>query len=177
MNRIVSVIIFISISVFVMAETISLTAMQKEGEKALLEGDYYLSISVFKEILDKNPSYFDTRLGIAEAYLLMEEYEEALNHISKAVLLDKTSTEAKILYGRILTGQGEFVEARTIYMAVLEDQLNNMSAFLALAELEVAEGNILNALELYKNALTKSPVNRRALISSIILFPTLSTLS
>lgn len=170
MNRIVSVVIFIFLSVIVMAEIISLTDMQSEGEKALLEGDYYRSLSIFKEILDKNPSYFKTRLGLAEAYLLLEEYEEALNNILKAILLDNTSVEARILYGRILTGKGEFIEARKLYLDVLEVQINNISAFLALAELEVAEGNILNALELYKKALKKSPLNRRAILSSIILF-------
>ena len=170
MNRIVSVFILICISVYVLAETIPLTEMQKEAETALLENDFYRSIAISREILDKNPSYFETRLGIAEAYLLLEEYEEALNHILIAILLDKTSVEAKILYGRILTGRGEFVEARGLYNAIIEEQLNNLSALLALAELEVAEGNILNALDLYKNALAKSPGNRRALISSIILF-------
>ena len=170
MNRIVSVIILICLSVYVAAETMPLTRMQKEAETALVENDYYRSIAVFMEILDKNPSYFDARLGIAEAYLLLEEYEEALNHILKAILLDKSSIDAKIIYGRILTGQREFAEARALFMVILEKELNNMSALFSLAELEVAEGNILNALDLYKNALAKSPGNRRALISSIILF-------
>ena len=88
--------------------------------------------------------------------------------------MDKTSVEAKILFGRILTGMGNFSEARIIYMAILKEQTNNMSAFIALAELEVAEGNILNALELYKNALEKTPENRKALISSIILFDSIN---
>lgn len=147
-----------------------LTRMQKEAETALIENDYYRSITFFMEILGKNPSYFDARLGIAEAYLLLEEYEEALDHILKAILLDKSSIDAKIIYGRILTGQREFAEARALYMVILEEELNNMSALFSLAELEVAEGNILNALDLYKNALAKSPGDRRALISSIILF-------
>ncbi len=174
MSRIVSVIILIFLSSFVTAETIPLTMMQKEAETALIENDYYHSIAVFMEILEKNPSYFDARLGISEAYLLLEEYEEALGHILKAISLDKSSIDAKIIYGRILTGQGEYAEARALYMIILEKELNNMSALLSLAELEVAEGNILTALDLYKNALAKSPGDRRALISSIILFDSIN---
>ena len=170
MNRILSVIILFCISAYIPADKVPLTRMQEEAETALFENDYYLSIAIFKEILDKNPSYFDTRLGIAKAYFLLEEYSDALKHISKALLLDKSSVEAEILYGRILTGLGNFIEARAIYNRIIKEQINNIDALLSLAELEVAEGNILNALELYKNTLIKFPGNRKALLSSIILF-------
>lgn len=177
MNRIVSVFILILLSVYVIAQTPSLIELQKEAETTFLENDIYQSIAIFIEIIKKNPSYFDARLGIAEAYLVLEEYEEALIHVSKAIFLKSDSIEAKILYGRVLTGQGDFLEARSIYIGILKEQPNNIDALIASAELEVAEGNILNALEFYKNALKKSPGNRKALISSIILFDSMKKIT
>lgn len=177
MNRILSVFILICLSAYVMAQTPSLIELQKEAETTFLENDIYQSIAIFKEIIKKNPSYFDARLGIAEAYLVLEEYEEASIHVSKAIFLNRGSIEAKILYGRILTGQGDFLKAGSFYISILKEQPNNTGALLASAELEVAEGNILKALELYKNALKKSPGNRKALISSIILFDSMNEIT
>ncbi len=135
-----------------------------------LENKPYQSIAVFKEIISGNSFYYDARLGISRAYFSLGEYSEALIHINKAMFLEPKSVEAKILYGRILTGRGDYKEADVVYRDILSKQPNNTDAVIASAELEVAAGNIINALDLYEKALIKSPENRRALISSIIIF-------
>lgn len=172
MNKIISIILFF-ISFMISAQTISIIDMQKNGQTALQENKVYDSIALFKQIIDINPAYFDARLGLSQAYFLIGEYQEALIHISKAIYLDKNSIPARILYARILTGTGNYQQARIIYNTILEDQKNNNHAMLGLAELEVAEGNILKAIDIYKISLSKFPENRKALISSIILYDSL----
>ena len=155
------------------AETFSTIDMQKAAETALQENKIYNSIALFKQIIETNPTYFDAQLGISQAYFLLGEYQEASLHISKAIYLNNNSISARILYARILTGKGDYQQARTFYNTILEEQKNNLDAMLGLAELEVAEGNILIAIDLYHLSLLKFPDNRKALISSIILYDSL----
>jgi tetratricopeptide (TPR) repeat protein len=161
-------------STFTYAENISIIELQRKAEITLEENDIYNSIAYFREIIELNPTFFDARLGLSKAYFLLGEYEEALIHINKAIFLNQVSIEAQILYGRILTGRGEFQSSTNIFNDILKKQENNISAVLGLAELEVAQGNILNAINLYKTTLKKFPRNRKALISSIILFDSIN---
>ncbi len=174
MKKNISLIIIFFIAFFVSAESLSIIEMQKNAELALQENDIYKAIAYFKDIIEINNSFFDTHLGLSRAYFLIGEYDEAYIHINNAVFLNKNSIEARILSGRILTGKGEFLKAGLIFNKILDLQKNNIEAILGMAELEVAQGHILNAIELYKNALLKSPDNRKALISSIILFDSIN---
>jgi len=170
LNKKLLLILFLVNTIFLSAESISIFEMQNNAELALKEHDLFNSIAIFKKIIEINPSFFDSHLGLSKAYFLLGEYSEASKQINDALFLNRQSLEAKILNGRILTGQGKFVPAREIFDSVLLEQKNNMDAILGIAELEVAEGNIIIAIELYKNLLKKFPGNRKALISSIILF-------
>ena len=170
MNKKLLLILFSLIAIFLSAESIPIFEMQKNAEIALEEHDLFNSIALFKKIIKINPSFFDSHLGLSKAYFLLGEYSEAYKHISKAIFLNNNSIKAKILNGRILTGQGNFILAREIFKSVLSIQKNNMDAILGIAELEVAEGNLIIAIELYRNFLEKFPENRKALVSSIILF-------
>lgn len=170
MNRKVLIIFLYLIPFIISAESISIFSIQKEAELALEGKELFNSIALFKEVIELNPSFFNSRLGLSMAYFQLGEYEEASIHIKEAMFLNKNSIEAMILYGRILTGQGDFLGARAVYMTIITEQKNNIDAILGLAELEVAEGNIINAIDLYEKFLNKFPKNRKALVSSIILF-------
>jgi tetratricopeptide (TPR) repeat protein len=173
LRKLILFIFILFFTIQVSAYTVSIVDMQIEAEVYLNQNEIFKSISLFREIIARNPSYFETRLSISKAYFLLGEYNEALLHIQEAMRLNGSSMDAKILSARILTGQGSFSEARSTIDFILEEQENNIEAILSLAELEVAEGNILIAIELYNSALLKVPDNRKALISSIILFDSL----
>jgi len=174
MSRLFAVLFFVALSLPVFPETSSIVEMQNSAEQTLNRNDIYHSIAMFKDIISINPNYFNSRLGIAEAYFLLKEFDEALKHISKALFLDKSSVDANILYGRILTGLGEFKKARDVFINVLNSENNNVDALLGMAELEVAQGNIIKATDLYKLSLRKSPGNKKALISSIIVYDSIN---
>lgn len=170
MNRFILLILFSFVSFIIGAESISIFEMQNNAETALEEYDLFNAIALFKQIIKKNPSYFDSRLGLAQAYFLIGEYSEASIHINEAIFLNKNSIEAKILYGRILTSQAKFPTARKLFDNILQEEKNNIDAILGVAELEVAEGNLVIAIDIYNKFLNKFPDNRKALVSSIILY-------
>ncbi len=174
MSRLFTFLFVVVLSLPVYPEISSIVEMQNNAEQALQRNDIYHSIAMFKEIISINPNYFDSRLGIAEAYFLLKEFDEAMEHITRALFLDQSSMEANILYGRILTGKGEFSKAGDVFADVLKLEKNNVNALLGMAELEVARGNIIKAADLYKFSLQKSPGNRKALISSIIVYDSIN---
>ncbi len=174
MSKLFFVLFIVVLSLPVYSEISSIVEMQNTAEQTLNRNEIYHSIAMFKEIISINPNYFDSRLGIAEAFFLLKEFDEALGHITKALFLDKNSVDANILYGRILTGLGEFNKARDVLINVLNSENNNVDALLGMAELEVAQGNIIKATDLYKLSLQKSPGNKKALISSIIVYDSIN---
>jgi len=172
--KIIIAIFLFLISFSISSETLSIVEMQHNAERVLNENNIYNSIALFKDILEINPSYFNTHLGLSKAYFLLGEYHEASIYIKKAIFLNKNSIEARILYGRILTGSSDFKNARIIFQDILLEEKNNLDAILGTAELEVAEGNILAAIDIYESTIIKFPSNRKALISSIILFDSIN---
>ncbi|MCF6335510.1 MAG: hypothetical protein L3J12_07190, partial [Spirochaetales bacterium] len=138
MKKTIFFILFTLLSLYLSGQTIDILELERSAERLYLENKPYQSIAVFKEIISGNSFYYDARLGISRAYFSLGEYSEALIHINKAMFLEPKSVEAKILYGRILTGRGDYKEADVVYRDILSKQPNNTDAVIASAELEVA---------------------------------------
>ena len=130
---------------------------------------YYSAIEYYKTALQKNPVFVDALYGIAETYLKLSEYKTAEDYVSKARKLDKYSVTLKILEGRIFTALGKFKEANENFNAVLIQEPNNNEAKTAVAELYIAEGNILSAINIYNTIIKHSPEDRRSLLSLILV--------
>ena len=78
-------------------------------------------------------------------------------------------TALKVLKGRILVALGRFAEGRELFGAVLEAEPNNIAARLGMAELDVAQGEVGNALATYVETLALVPGERRALLGLLLL--------
>ncbi|MDR1894689.1 MAG: tetratricopeptide repeat protein [Spirochaetales bacterium] len=140
------------------------------GEEARLTGRYYQAIELYLAALEQNPAYLGPLKGLAEAYFALTEFQEALKYALEAQRFDSSDYELLNLTGRILLGLGRFNEAQENFARVLRAQPNNINAQFGMAELEIAQGRIQNALGRYTGALRISPENRRALLSLILLY-------
>ncbi len=144
--------------------------LYNEGEKALSLGNVNSAIEKFKASLQVNSNYYKPMKGLARAFLLIGQYEEALNYIKKAERYDRGNVELLTIEGEILIGLGEFEKARAIFNSILEREPNNINAKFGLAELDIANGQKRLAAERYLETLKIAPENRKALLSLTLIY-------
>ncbi len=140
-----------------------------KAERAYERRNYYGAIEYYKTALKSNPVFVDALSGLAKTYLKLQEFSEAYNYIEKARRIDKYAVDLLVLEGRILTALGRFDEAAADFNEVISREPNNTGARIGLAELYVAEGDILNAIDIYNSMLKYIPDDKRSLLSLIIL--------
>jgi tetratricopeptide (TPR) repeat protein len=139
------------------------------GAAAQGSEDFELAIERYKDALSLNPAYLEPMVGLAQSFLLMEEYDEALTFVSRARIYDKNNPDLAVLEGRIRIGQGDTTRARALFAGVLVRQPNNVEARLGLAEAEIAEGKTTNAFAMYGQTLRLAPESTKALLSLAML--------
>ncbi len=130
---------------------------------------YYQAVEAYTELVRRYPVYADPVIGLAESFFFLGEYQDALHYIQDAIRLRRGSTSLHVLHGRILVGLGRFDEARKIFSQVIEAEPNNMEALLGLAELDVAQGEVGNALQTYEDALARVPGDKRIILGLLLL--------
>ncbi len=166
----------ILLCVFLLAAAGSVRLFAANARAAYLAGvaaqgseDFELAIERYKDALSLNPAYPEPMVGLAQSFLLMEEYDEAFSFVSRARIYDRNNPDLAVLEGRIRVGQGDTARARALFTGVLARQPNNVEARLGLAEAEIAEGKTTNALALYGQTLQLAPESTKALLSLAML--------
>ncbi len=139
------------------------------GAAAQGSEDYELAIEQYKAALQANPAYVEPMVGLAQAFLVLEEYDEASRFIAMARTYDRNNPDLAILEGRIRIGQGNVAAARGLFTSVLSRQPNNVEARLGMAEADIAEGRPRDALSRYSQTLKLAPESTRALLSLAML--------
>jgi tetratricopeptide (TPR) repeat protein len=140
-----------------------------DGQDALMRGDYFTSLDLFKQALAVNPSYVDARKGMAEAYFLLQEYSEALTHAQMALKGADKRVDILTLTGRIYLGLNRMEEAEQQFQKVLAIEPNNLDAAYGMAEIAVFQGNYSEGTDLFERSLAVNPDSRRALLSLSLL--------
>lgn len=133
------------------------------------EGRFFAAIEEYTDLVLRYPNYADPILALAESYFLIGEYGDALDYTLRAERLMRGDTAVKVLHGRILVGSGRYDEARELFNEILKREPNNVEALLGLAELDVAIGQVGDAIRNYTELLERIPNDRRALLKLLLL--------
>jgi tetratricopeptide (TPR) repeat protein len=143
--------------------------LYKAGNDAKSVEDFYAAIEKYKAALDANPAYSAPMIGLAECFLLLEEYDEAAKWASKANLYTREDPDIQVLDARIRIGQGDLKSARSLLSRVLSRQPNHLEARFASAEADIAEGRTREALSAYAQTLKLAPESKKAVLSLAII--------
>lgn len=141
----------------------------EQGQNFQKTGDWYSAIESYKMALQENPSYNLVFQGLAECFYKIDEYDQALDYVKKALRYKKDSAELKNLEGFILIGLGDLQQAKNIFEDVLKTSPNDINSRFGLAEIEVSNGKLISATNLYKAALARQGENQKALLSLALL--------
>ncbi len=88
------------------------------ANKYMSDGKYEEAIIAFEKVLDVDAHNIDARMGIAEAYYDLEEYEAAENYLQEVIEEDAAYDKAYVLLAECMEAEGRYKEA----IALLSDR-------------------------------------------------------
>lgn len=139
------------------------------GNRAVAQGRYYEAIELYSDAQEANPAYFEALFGLARAYYLLEEYDEALEYLERANRFARENVAVFNLRGQLLVSLGRLDDAEQVFQSVLRTEPNNLEARLGLAELELARGRNEAAISVLEETIRLYPENLRALLSLVLI--------
>ena len=132
-------------------------------------GQYYSAIEIYQLVLKENKSYNLVFARLAECFYALDEYDQAFDFVEKALSYKQADIELEALKGFILIGLNKNAEAKVFFSKILEKQPNDINAKFGLAEIEISEGRISIARDIYKEILLIRPENKKALLALTII--------
>lgn len=146
--------------------------LYKEGIVELDQEHPYRAIELFKQAQAINPDYIEPLISLAVSYYYMDEYDEALRYVQKAIPLGKDNPRLLNINGRILLALGKTDDAAVLFKAVLRREPYNVDALLGQAEFSLSRGDDISALQQYQKSLQYNPKDRRILLALSLMFET-----
>lgn len=157
---------------FLPAQTM-LTTWYEQGQTAMIKEDWYAAAEAFLEVIKINPSHAEAAASLAESYYQLYEYDQALLWVRKARTLSRSSMSLANLEALILIALGHLDSASSIVADILAREPYNKDALFVAAELELAKGKIGEAVKKYREAVSRYPDDRQALVSLALVLGSL----
>ncbi len=121
------------------------------------------AVEAAKNAVSLEPQNAENHYQLAVASRRIEDFQKALQEFQEAVKLSPNSTNYLINLGGTFEDLDDRISARQSYEKALTVDSNYVPAIYLLGELEVEDGNIDKAIELFKKASEiKIPENRQA---------------
>lgn len=106
-----------------------------------------------------------TAYRVGEAYLQLEQTEQALSFFEKAVILLPLQPDFNVKLGVSLLKLNRFDEAKIVFLKLLKEDGQHISALTNMGFIEVNYGNLLQAENYYLKALSLNPDYEQALLN------------
>ena len=115
------------------------------------------SISIWSDVIDKNPQNIRGYINLGNALDRKDRYEEAIEAYSKALQMKKGVLDAHYNLAVALERRGRFKEAGAHYLEALRLKPGDVQAHYALAVVLVLQGKIGEAIAHYGEAIRRHP--------------------
>ncbi|HBG66313.1 MAG TPA: hypothetical protein DDW78_07570 [Treponema sp.] len=129
------------------------------------DGDFYGAVESYREALLVNPQYGDAWYNLAVCTYNLGEYDLCVEYADNAAKYSRDLSDIKNLKGMALISLGRLDEAKQVFNEVLARYPNDIDARFGLAELNLYNGSLSSAENLYLDALKRDKKNRKALLS------------
>ena len=131
------------------------------GVGCLLSGDIKKAHTLLQKALDKDPSRCETYIALASVYQQEGSPEESINLLLKAKGIDSRSLEVLFKLATTYEDIGQEEKAVGTYLDILKIEKNNRKALRCLRELNIRNGNWLEALDRQKQIMKIGPGQNR----------------
>ncbi len=115
------------------------------------------AITHFQHAVDFSPDYADGWLGFAVAYSNLEDYQESLLYIEKAIKLNPKNNYYQYFHADLLFNMGDFEFAEKVYEKVYKSDVENTGIFIDYAESLITNKKEQEAINILIEGITKYP--------------------
>jgi tetratricopeptide (TPR) repeat protein len=131
----------------------SVEELMASGNNLLRNGAYTEAISVFRQVVGKEPRNFEAQANLAFAYLQAERYDKAVAEYNKAISLDSRNAECWANIGFCYERLGKTSKAADAISRSVELNPNNLEARMNLAGMYENAGAFDKAIAQYEAAI------------------------
>ena len=132
--------------------------------------DYELAIEQYKEALSLNPAYVEPMVGLAQSFLVLEEYDEASRFVGHgADIRQRTIRTWRSWKGGSASARETCRRPALFSPPCSRGSRTTWRRDSGMAEAEIADGRLKNALSQYAQTLKLAPESTRAVLSLAML--------
>lgn len=132
--------------------------------------EYAQALSLFRELLARNPMLVDAQVGLAGTFEAMGDLDRAEPAFARAVALDAESFDAQFGYGRVLAALDKTAEAIRAFHRALVLRPDSLAANIAMAMAYLRAGEAERAVAFAEKAVQIDPTDGEARVRLAVAY-------
>ena len=146
----------------VIAQIIALPEQKATGNRLAAklyqsQGQHAPAIAAFKKALELEPGAADLLTGIAQSYAAEDRLDEGILFLETVTSNSPDNASAHNLLGQMYARQENFAAAETAYQRAIDLRDTWPFPYLNLAQMQIKQGEIDEAIQTYEAGLTREP--------------------
>ena len=133
--------------------------IRQGDELADFHGDYPGAIKYYKKALEINPNNARAHLGLGNAFVMTERFEEAKREFDAAAGIDRSKPDGLLHKARLSLGERKFAVADKLYRDILKKWPDNMEAIINLGVTLGHLGKLKDSEFMFRQAIQREPEN------------------
>ena len=125
-------------------------------------GEIDRAMFLLQKGLRLNPKNVGLELQLGQYYFYLQKYQESINHINNALLIDIFKPQAYFLKGLNFKELGDTTKALSSFVTAVEQDPKYIDAYMQIGLLYAAQKNEL-AIDYFENAIKLNPKNMNAM--------------
>ena len=130
--------------------------------------DVDTALSLFTQVYNKDKNNIEANNNLGKAYLLKEDYENAVKYYQNALKLDSKSNAIRANLAKAYAQAGQYDYAKSTYTELLKTDKENWDAYIELAKVCMQLNDNENAEMYLVYVQEKNPMYRKAEISDLL---------
>src|SRR5438128_5410036 len=139
------------------AATLKDEKARNKADHALHTGDYEGAEKIYRQLIAKDPTDLDARLGLSRALLKQRRLRDAFDHAARVIAIDPLSPRAHALLGSAILASGDFRQSVEEFRTALSLNDDEAAAIAGLAMVDFYENRLGSCVAGLRRASTLDP--------------------
>ncbi|MBP5568645.1 MAG: tetratricopeptide repeat protein [Treponema sp.] len=126
------------------------------------------ALNLYLQVYNKESSNFEANNNLGSAYLLKDDYKNAIRFFQNALRIQPRNNEVRYNLAKTYAKNGDYENARTTYEDLVKADTKNWDAYIELAKVCMQLGDNESAKAYLKEVSLNNPTYRRADISTLM---------
>lgn len=130
--------------------------------------DTETALQLFAKAYSQDKNNFEVNNNLGSAYLSLEDYENAVKYFQNALKIQPKNNEVRYNLGQAFASSKQFDNAKTTYVQVLQQDANNLDAYIELAKVCMALSDNESAEKYLTVVQIKNPSYKKTEVDSLL---------